>query len=65
MPDILDDHLHEKKLGKPKSIKSGQKIASNYDRFAGHLIDLLCIFPVFIIYIITMEQIFGEIKEWW
>jgi uncharacterized membrane protein len=64
--ELIDDSIIEEDaavLDNRATIANGRIIASNLDRFSGHLIDLICFFPLFIGYIFLMEHFFGEIKE--
>lgn len=63
MSDIIDTNFRVEKILKPESIKDGRALASSSDRFLGHLIDMLCLFPIFLTYIFLMEYFLGEVKE--
>ena len=63
MSDIIDSNVRVEKILKPESIEDGRLLASSSDRFLAHLIDLLCVFPIFLTYTFLMEYLFGEIKE--
>ena len=63
MSEILDSDVQVEKIIKPESIRDGRVMASSSDRFLGHLIDMLCVFPIFLSYVFLMEYLFGEIEE--
>ena len=61
MEEVID-RVVETQTNK-ETIGNGMILASSNDRFWGHLIDVVCVFPIFITYIILMEKYFGVIKE--
>lgn len=63
MSEILDNEIRVKRKARPASIGDGSILASNTDRFVGHLVDMLCVFPLFLAYVFLMEYFLGELQD--
>lgn len=63
MSEVLDNEIRVNRTPKAPAVKDGSILASSSDRFIGHLIDMLCVFPIFLFYVFLMEYLFGEIQE--